>query len=174
MRSEIHTAINAAPEIDRVIEKTRCTPFTNRIASASLRNFGKLRFLEYSESTDPGTHLRLFSFAIARAHLVDKEIKPGYCRIFVEHLFGPALEWFASLEGNSIDNFNQLASVFLKQYDIFMETKISDADLWRLAQRSDEPLRPYITKFKEIKILDCKSKRFSSRSGSVKRFKVRH
>ena len=42
-------------------------------------------------------------------------------------------------------------STFLKQYSVFIETKVTEADLWNLKQAPFEPLRAYINKFREIK-----------------------
>lgn len=68
-----------------------------------------------------------------------------------KNLTGSALEWFAGLEENSIDNFTQLVSVFLKQYSVFIETRTTKADLCNLKQAPFEPLRAYISKFRDIK-----------------------
>ncbi|XP_009107612.2 uncharacterized protein LOC103833272 [Brassica rapa] len=119
-------ATNSAPDIDMVIEETRTTPFTNIIAIVRLHHVEKLKFPEYAGSTDPKAHVRSFRLAISRAHLTDDEKEAGYCRFFAENLTGAALEWFAGLEENSIDNFTQLVSTFLKQYSVFIETKFKE------------------------------------------------
>ena len=147
----LHMATNSAPDIDMVIEETRTTPFTNIIAIVRLHHVEKLKFPEYAGSTDPKAHVRSFRLAISRAHLTDDEKEAGYCRFFAENLTGAAMEWFAGLEENSIDNFTQLVSTFLKQYSVFIETKVTEADLWNLKQAPFEPLRAYINKFREIK-----------------------
>ncbi|XP_013751672.1 uncharacterized protein LOC106454036 [Brassica napus] len=144
-------ATSSASDIDMVIDKTRRTPFTNRIASVRLHHMGKLKFLEYAGSTDPKAHVRAFRLAISRAHLTEDEKEAGYCCFFAENLTGAALESFARLEENSIDNFTQLVSTFLKKYSVFIETKVTEADLWNLKQAPFEPLRAYINKFREIK-----------------------
>ena len=44
-----------------------------------------------------------------------------------------------------------MVSTFLKQYPVFIETRVTEADLWNLKQVPSEPLRAYINKFREIK-----------------------
>ncbi|XP_056846056.1 uncharacterized protein LOC130497104 [Raphanus sativus] len=147
----MHMATSAAPNIDLAIEETRRTPFRERISGMKLSIVGKMKFPEYSGKSDPKAHIRAFRLAISRAHLNNDEKQAGYCRFFAENLAGSALEWFAGLEENSIDNFTQLVSAFLKQYSVFIETRTTEADLWKLKQASFEPLRAYINKFREIK-----------------------
>ena len=110
----VHMATSSAPDIDMVIEETRRTPFTNKIANIRLHHVGKLKFPEYAGNTDPKAHVRAFRLAISRAHLTDDEKEAGYCRFFAENLTGATLEWFAGLEENSIDSFTKLVSTFLK------------------------------------------------------------
>jgi len=95
-----------------VIEETRRTPFTDRIAHCHILDAGRLRFLEYDGTSDSKAHLRAFCLAITRAYLIDKENEAGHCRFFAENLVCDALKWFASLKGNSIDTFDQLAPAF--------------------------------------------------------------
>ncbi|KAL9281117.1 putative retrotransposon gag domain-containing protein [Arabidopsis thaliana] len=73
MHSRMPLAVSNAPDIDHVIEETRRTPFTDRIARFRLRDVRRLRFLEYDGTSDPKAHLRSFRFAITRAYLTDKE-----------------------------------------------------------------------------------------------------
>jgi len=151
MQSRMHLAVSDAPDIERVIEETRRTPFTDRIACFRIRDVGRLRFPEYDGTSYPKAHLRSFRFAITRAYLTDEENVAGHCRFFVENLVGYALEWFSSLEGNSIDTFNQLAAAFLKHYSVLIEHRTCEADLWSLTQLQKESLRSYVKKFKVIK-----------------------
>ena len=124
----VHMATSSAPDIDMVIEETRRTPFTNIIASVRLHHVGKLKFPEDAGNSDPKAHVRAFRLAISRATSPMTK-KAGYCRFFAENLTGAALEWFAGLKENSIDNFAQLVSKFLKQYSVFIETRVTEGDL---------------------------------------------
>jgi len=56
------------------------------------------------------------------------------------------------LEEGSIDNFKQLSTAFIKQYEYFIKSDVTEAQLWNLSQAADEPLRTYNTAFKEIMV----------------------
>lgn len=119
----------------------------NKITRIRLHDVWKIKFPEYSENTIPKGHVRAIQLAVSRAHLNDEGKEAGYCPFFAENLTGPALEWFTVLKKNSIDNFTQLISAFFKQYPVFTETTY----LLNLKQTPFEPLKSYITRFKDIK-----------------------
>jgi len=91
MHSRMHLAVSDAPDIDRVNEVTRRTPFTDRIAHCCIRDIGRLRFPEYDGTSDPKAHLRAFRLAITQAYLTDEENEACHCRFFAENLVGHAL-----------------------------------------------------------------------------------
>ncbi|XP_024015873.1 uncharacterized protein LOC112089128 [Eutrema salsugineum] len=156
MKSQVHNATSAAPEIDRMLEETQRTPFTARITEARIPEPGKVRILFYEGTTDPKAHITAFRIAMGQAFtknaakLTEREVDAGYCLLFVEHLKGAALEWFSREERNSIGSFQQLSALFLKQYSMFMDRGTSDADLWTLSQGPNEPLRDYMERFKAV------------------------
>ncbi|KAG7557024.1 DNA-directed DNA polymerase family B exonuclease domain [Arabidopsis suecica] len=150
MKSKFHQATSSAPEIDRVIEETRRTPFTSRISNLRIKDSRKVKLPTYDGKGDPKNHLAAFQIAAGRIDLEPEEEDAGYCKLFSENLSGSALLWFTQLEPESIDSFKELSSAFLKQYSMFMEKATSDADLWNLTQGQNEPLRKYIAKFKEV------------------------
>ncbi|KAG7585636.1 Ribonuclease H-like superfamily [Arabidopsis thaliana x Arabidopsis arenosa] len=150
MKSKFHQATSSAPEIDRVIEETRRTPFTSRISNLRIKDSRKVNLPTYDGKGDPKNHLAAFQIAAGRIDLEPDEEDAGYCKLFSENLSGSALLWFTQLELGTIDSFKELSSAFLKQYSMFMEKATSDADLWNLTQGQNEPLRKYIAKFKEV------------------------
>ncbi|KAG7552320.1 Retrotransposon gag domain [Arabidopsis thaliana x Arabidopsis arenosa] len=150
MKSKFHQATSSAPEIDRVIEETRRTPFTSRISNLRIKDSRKVKLPTYDGKGDPKNHLAAFQIAAGRIDLEPDEEDAGYCKLFSENLSGSALLWFTQLELGTIDSFKELSSAFLKQYSMFMEKATSDADLWNLTQGQNEQLRKYIAKFKEV------------------------
>ncbi|KAG7599448.1 Ribonuclease H domain [Arabidopsis suecica] len=57
---------------------------------------------------------------------------------------GSALDCFLRLDQNSVDSFDNLSTLFLKQYSVLIECGTSDANLWSLAQQPNELLRDFL------------------------------
>ncbi|CAA7058096.1 unnamed protein product [Microthlaspi erraticum] len=119
-------------------------------AMSSIPDIDKLCIPEYSGNIDPRAYIRALYLEILRAQFSPEEIEAASCQLFAENLAGPAKNWFATLDENSIDTFDQLLSVFINQYSIFIEPEVSEADLWTLSQAPNESLRSYVNRFKAI------------------------
>ncbi|KAG7548068.1 Ribonuclease H domain [Arabidopsis suecica] len=86
-------ATSSAPEIDRVIEETRRTPFTSRISNLRIKDSRKVKLPTYDGKGDPKNHLAAFQIAAGRIDLEPDEEDAGYCKLFSENLSGSALLW---------------------------------------------------------------------------------
>lgn len=60
MKSKFHQATCSAPEIDRVNEETRQTPFTPRILNFCIRDSRKVNWPTYDGEGNPKNHLAAF------------------------------------------------------------------------------------------------------------------
>ncbi|KAL9811962.1 putative retrotransposon gag domain-containing protein [Arabidopsis thaliana] len=148
VRSQMHNAVSSAPNIDRILEESHNTPFTHKIFNAIISDTGKLRIEYFNGSSDPKGHLKSFIIFVAQAKFRPEDRDAGLCHLFVKHLKGPALDWFSRLEGNYVDSFQELSTLFLKQYSVLIDPGTSDSDLWSLSQQPNEPLRDFLAKFR--------------------------
>ncbi|KAG7533225.1 Retrotransposon gag domain [Arabidopsis thaliana x Arabidopsis arenosa] len=150
MKSKFHHATSSEPDINRVIEEARRTPFIPRITNLRIKDSRKLKLEPYSGLEDPKSYLAAFLIAAGQVELDEADVDAGYCKPFSEYLCGQALMWFTQSEPGSINNFDELSAVFLKQYSILMDKSVLDANLWNLSQGPNESLRVFITKFKGV------------------------
>ncbi|XP_023641368.1 uncharacterized protein LOC111831459 [Capsella rubella] len=149
INSQVHRVSSSAPEIDRMFEETQRTPFTSRITQARIPHI-KFKLPTYDGDKDPRTFMTAFMAAVTKAHFSDEEKDTGHCQLFVESLTGNALTWFSRLSPNSIDNFAQLSTSFLRHYRHFIQPGASSIDLWDTTQEAGETLQQYLVRFKNL------------------------
>ena len=125
----MHNAVSSALNIDRILEEFHNTPFTRKISNVIILEPGKLRIEYFNGSSDPNGHLKSFIIYVAQAKFRPEERDAGLCHQFVEHLKGPALDWFSRLESNFVDSFQELSTLFLNQYSVLIDLGTSDVDL---------------------------------------------
>ena len=119
MKDKMLEGPTSAPFIERVLAETLKTPFPQRITDVRYRPAEKIRFPTFAGKANPTDHITAFNIAMGRTKFSDEERDAGYCRLFVESLQGPALGWFTRLERDSINDFHDLSTAFLKQYIMF-------------------------------------------------------
>ncbi|XP_024012926.1 uncharacterized protein LOC112087144 [Eutrema salsugineum] len=153
--SKIHQATSAAPEIERVIQETQKTPFTSRVAGTPVKHMEKLKIKVYEGNSDPRHFLTSFGICMNRYQFRSAEERDAVqCQLFVESLGGVALDWFSRLEANSIDNYKELTTAFVKHFSMFIGQNTKNSELWQIAQGPSESLRDFIQRFKTI-VANC-------------------
>ncbi|XP_024010916.1 uncharacterized protein LOC112086238 [Eutrema salsugineum] len=153
--SKIHQATSAAPEIERVIQETQKTPFTPRVAGTPVKHMEKLKIKIYEGNSDPRHFLTSFGICMNRYQFKSAEERDAVqCQLFVESLGGVALDWFSRLEANSIDNYKELTTAFVKHFSMFIGQNTKNSELWQIAQGPSESLRDFIKRFKTI-VANC-------------------
>ncbi|XP_048621788.1 uncharacterized protein LOC111208951 [Brassica napus] len=150
MKDRMLEGPTSAPLIERVLAETLKTPFSRRITDIRYRPAEKIRLPTYARKADPTDHISAFNIAMGRTNFSDEERDDGYCRLFVESLQGPALGWFTRLERDSINDFHDLTSAFLKQYIMFTRQGATLSDLWNLSQGANQSLRDFMEKVKSV------------------------
>ncbi|XP_013594313.1 PREDICTED: uncharacterized protein LOC106302327 [Brassica oleracea var. oleracea] len=150
MKDRLLEGPTSALLIERVLAETLKTPFFRRITDVRYRPAEKIRLLTSAGKAEPTDHITTFNIALGRTNFTDEERDAGYCRLFVESLQGPDLGWFTGLERDSINEFHDLTSAFLKQYIMFTRQGATLSDLWNLSQGANQSLRDYMEKFKAV------------------------
>ncbi|KAG7599322.1 hypothetical protein ISN44_As06g035070 [Arabidopsis suecica] len=105
VKSQMHSVASSTPNIDRILEESRNTPFTRRISEVTITDPEKLKIEYFNGTSDPKVHIKSFMIAVARARFKPGEKDVGLCLLFVEHLKRPALDWFSRLDQNSVNSF---------------------------------------------------------------------
>ena len=150
MKDRMLEGPTAAPLIERVLAETLKTLFSRRVTDVRYRPAEKIRLPIYAGKADPTDHITAFNIAMGRTNFSEEERDAGYCRLFVESLQGPALGWFTGLERDSIHDFHDLTTAFLKQYIMFTRQGATLSDLWNLSQGANQSLRDFMEKFKTV------------------------
>jgi len=69
MNAKVHQATTSAPEVEKVIEATRTTPFTSRISKLCIREFRDFKLPCYNGKGDPKEYLTSFQVIAGRVPL---------------------------------------------------------------------------------------------------------
>ncbi|XP_047172803.1 uncharacterized protein LOC124840735 [Vigna umbellata] len=141
----------SAAEDGRMIVKseppsTLLLPFTQNIMNVQIsEQFVAPQFKMYNGTTDPESHIKTFSNAMAFRTGNDTI----WCRAFSLSMEDEALEWFNALPPNSIDNFAGLKQLFVKQFAASSAQDLTVFELMTLKQGKDETLRTFMDRYQK-------------------------
>ncbi|CAA7042959.1 unnamed protein product [Microthlaspi erraticum] len=75
LRSQVHKALSAAPEIDQLCDDTEKTPFSQTILNTKVTDPGRLNIQKYDGTADPREHVNTFRIILSRVEFPTPEVK---------------------------------------------------------------------------------------------------
>ncbi|XP_060172035.1 uncharacterized protein LOC132603136 isoform X1 [Lycium barbarum] len=102
---------------------------------------------KYDGTTGPCEHVTSYTCAIKGNDMEDDEIESVLLKKFGETLAKGALTWYDHLPEHSITSFETLADAFIKAHAGAKKVQARKADIFRIAQRNDELLREFVSRF---------------------------
>ena len=108
-------------------------------------------FKQIDGKSDPVDHI--FNFQQKMALETRNEVI--LCKVFSTTLTGPALAWFRQLPEKFVDNFEELCTLFIKQYNNNRQQQKTMANLHRLVQNENETPQQYLSRFMEVMNMIC-------------------
>jgi hypothetical protein len=105
-------------------------------------------FKKYKGRGCPIAHLKAYYGDMAPLQADDRLL----IRLFQKSLAGPALQWFVSLDMNTIQTWDQLSQAFIDQYAFNLDRVPKREDLQALRQRSNEAFAEYVGRWRELAV----------------------
>ncbi|XP_074324129.1 uncharacterized protein LOC141661047 [Apium graveolens] len=151
------------PGVPKPLEKATPTsyadsPFHDNITLVEIpKLFTVPHMVPYDGTSDPLEHIAQYKQRIFMVPITRDLKEACMCKGFGSTLSGPALQWFVNLPQGSIRTFTDLADVFNLQFTSSRVFEKTTSDLYKIVQRSREPLRNYLTRFnrEKVTIINC-------------------
>ncbi|XP_047181815.1 uncharacterized protein LOC124848221 [Vigna umbellata] len=125
---------------------TLLLPYAQPIMDVQIsEQFVAPQFKMYDGTMDPEAHIKTFSNAMAFRTGNDAI----WCRAFSLSLEEEALEWFNSLPPNSIENFDSLKCLFIRQFAVNNTQDLTVFELVTLKQGKEETLRVFMDRYQK-------------------------
>ena len=100
---------------------------------------------KYSGTDDPHLHLKQYVTYMKATGLSKSQI----IKQFQLSLEGAAIKWYYTLDAHVRRDWNELCSIFIKQYRLNSQFEVSLRDLKNITQESDEPFTDFLTRWRE-------------------------
>ena len=110
------------------------------------KDFITLTIKVFEGKSDPLNYIYQFQQKMA----LETRNEALICKVFSTTLAGPALSWFRQLPERSINGFEDLCKVFLKQYASARRQQKTMRDLDRMEQSAAELPRDYLSRFLDV------------------------
>ncbi|XP_056698199.1 uncharacterized protein [Spinacia oleracea] len=106
----------------------------------------------YDGTTNPREHILTYKQRMMTIPVPKYMREASLCKGFGSTLIGPSLKWLTSLPNGCITSFAHLDNMFNQQFASSRCLEKQTSDLYRVAQRPDEPLKDYIARFIKEKV----------------------
>ncbi|XP_068344052.1 uncharacterized protein [Pyrus communis] len=122
--------------------------FTDEIEQVEpLREFKMPHFTSFKGDEEPERHLKHYRSTM----ILYQNNNDLMCKIFATTLQGEAQDWFCTLPPKSVRSFNELSSVFTKEYSSYRSIKKKSDHLFNSKKNPKESFRDYVKRFKAKK-----------------------
>ncbi|KAF3549304.1 hypothetical protein DY000_02008178 [Brassica cretica] len=130
------------------------TPFTDEITLIEMpRKFSFPITKVYDGTTDPDDHVAQYRRRMLVVALPKESCEATMCKGFGSNLTGPALQWYINLPSMSIASFAILSDKFVEQFASSRNLEKTSDGLYEILQHRAEPLRGYIARFNQEKVV---------------------
>ncbi|WZZ61173.1 hypothetical protein YC2023_061280 [Brassica napus] len=155
MQSMVERLPGVAPPIRKCNPDSYAdTPFTDEITLIEMpRKFSFSSIKAYDGTTDPDDHVAQYRQRILAVALPKGSREATMCKGFGSILTGPALQWYINLPSRSIASFAVLSDKFVEQFASSRDLKKTYDSLYEILQHRAEPLRGYIARFNQEKVV---------------------
>ncbi|KAF3557224.1 hypothetical protein F2Q69_00013519 [Brassica cretica] len=155
MQSMVERLPGVAPPIQRTNPDSYAdTPFVEDIASVEMpRKFSFPSIKMYDGTGDPDDHIAQYKQRIMAVALPKESREATICKGFGSTLIGPALQWYINLPTRSISSFAGLSYKFVEQFASSRSLEKTSDGLYEILQHRVEPLRDYIARFNQEKVV---------------------
>ena len=107
----------------------------------------------YEGTGDPDNHVAQYKQRMLAVAIPREAREATMCKGFGSTLTGPALQWYINLPTKSIRSFAALSDKFVEQFASSCHLEKRSDDLYQVLQHRNEPLRSYIARFNQGKVV---------------------
>ncbi|XP_060182256.1 uncharacterized protein LOC132611917 [Lycium barbarum] len=148
--------IPGAPPIISGLDSKRYIrrPFPPSVAPKLIpKRFTMSDIPKYDGTTDLQEHVTSDTCATNGNDLEEDKVESMLLKKFDEMLSKGAMTWYSMLPEHSINSFEMLADAFVKAHVGARKIQVRKADIFRIAQKDNELLREFVTRFQKQRML---------------------
>ncbi|XP_048599778.1 uncharacterized protein LOC125579914 [Brassica napus] len=155
MKSMVERLPGVAPPIRKSNPDSYAdTPFTDEVTLIKMpMKFSFPSIRAYDGTTDLDDHVAQYRQRMLAVALSKESREATMCKGFGSTLTGPALQWYINLPSRSIASFAILSDKFVETFASSKDLENTSDGLYEILQQRAEPLRGYIARFNQEKVV---------------------